>query len=541
MAAPAAMDVDEEWPEDEASPSGPGLSGQLELEIAPSEDVGENGGECKVAVSIKVAAGSSGRAPSDICCVVDISGSMGELATYEQDGVTKSDGLTILDIVKHAVKTVVHTLKDEDRFALVAFDESVDRVLSLTAMTEAGRAEAIKALDGLAPRGRTNIWGGVLEGMEALRSPAHAAKGRQASLLLLTDGLPNISPPRGHVAELKDYKERFPDFGFQISTFGFGYSLDSDLLLGLAIEGHGTYAFIPDAVIVGTVFVNSVANALSSLTQDATLHLTPKNGSKFTGPSSGDYAETEATWGRVVSLGPLQLGQAREVVVPLNIPAGAEPYLDATVVFNSLSGKEERANASGSQRTATQISVAATARCDTVSIGYKAVTDASEGRGKSAQQAVQGLAQRFVAYEAASLKASSNIPDARLTSLRRDVDGRMSKAMKGKERFSRWGKHYIKALCRAHQVQQCTNFMDPGLQVYSGPLFASLRDIGDQVFISLPPPKPSKAVPAVPVARPTPAAAPAPGAYAAPATYTAPATFTPPADMNTYYGGSGGG
>merc|ERR1719162_1092569 len=164
-------------------------------------------------------------------------------------------------------------------------------------MTEAGQAEAIKALDGLEPRGRTNIWGGVLEGMEALRSPAHIAKGRQKSLLLLTDGLPNISPPRGHVAELKDYKERFPDFGFQISTFGFGYSLDSELLLGLAIEGNGTYAFIPDAVIVGTVFVNSVANALSTMTQDATLHLTAKGGGAIAGPVCGGLAETTAAWG----------------------------------------------------------------------------------------------------------------------------------------------------------------------------------------------------------------------------------------------------
>merc|ERR1719171_963289 len=156
--------------------------------------------------------------------------------------------------------------------------------------------------------------------MEALRCPAHEARGRQRTLLLLTDGLPNISPPRGHIAELKDYKERFPDFGFQISTFGFGYSLDSELLLGLAIEGNGTYAFIPDAVIVGTVFVNAIANSLSSLTQDATLHLTATNGAEFAGPVMGDFATTEAAWGRVVSIGPILLGQSREVVVPMRIP-----------------------------------------------------------------------------------------------------------------------------------------------------------------------------------------------------------------------------
>merc|ERR1740130_1697983 len=100
-----------------------------------------------------------------------------------------------------------------------------------------------------------------------------------------------------------------------------------------------------------------------------------------------------------------------------------------------------------------------------------------------------------------------------MATLKSYVEGRMSKALKGKERFNRWGKHYIKALMRAHQVQQCTNFMDPGLQAYGGDLFLSLRDEGDDIFLSLPPPNPSRALPAIPIVRPAPVAytaAPAP-------------------------------
>ena len=40
-------------------------------------------------------------------CVVDISGSMRLIASYEEDdGTVRDDGLTVLDVVKHAVKTV---------------------------------------------------------------------------------------------------------------------------------------------------------------------------------------------------------------------------------------------------------------------------------------------------------------------------------------------------------------------------------------------------------------------------------------------------
>jgi hypothetical protein len=31
--------------------------------------------------------------------------------------------------------------------------------------------------------------------------------------------------------------------------------------------------------------------------------------------------------------------------------------------------------------------------------------------------------------------------------------------------FERWGKHYLPSLARAHLLQQCNNFKDPGIQV----------------------------------------------------------------------------
>jgi hypothetical protein len=74
-----------------------------------------------------------------------------------------------------------------------------------------------------------------------------------SSLLLLTDGRPNIEPPRGHLPMLKRYKEQNP-FPFTLNTFGFGYNLNSPLLSQLAVEGNGSYAFIPDSNFVGTCF-----------------------------------------------------------------------------------------------------------------------------------------------------------------------------------------------------------------------------------------------------------------------------------------------
>ena len=47
-------------------------------------------------------------------------------------GKEERHGLSLLDVVKHAVKTVVHSLEANDRFALVVFSTNARVVLDLT-------------------------------------------------------------------------------------------------------------------------------------------------------------------------------------------------------------------------------------------------------------------------------------------------------------------------------------------------------------------------------------------------------------------------
>lgn len=441
-------------------------------------------------------------------------------AAVESDGVVNKDGLSILDVAKHALKTVVHSLSDKDRLALVAFDHKAETVLQATWMTKDGQDKAINLLENLQPRGQTNIWGGLLAAMDALRVSDAEAVGRQKSILLLTDGQPNVSPPRGHLTELREYKDKYPDFSFQINTFGFGYNLNSELLLDLALEGQGTYAFIPDAVIVGTVFVNSVANVLSTLTQNGTLHICPQGGAEFTGPVLGNHAVLDESWGRVVSLGPLQCGQSREVAVPLRIPPGGAAYLEVFLTYPTCKG-EQKVSAKSSNRTASHDAKMACLRSELVSTGYEAVQQGCAGKNPEAK--MEALKSRVVGDEFNDSLGS----DGRFIALKSDLEGRLSKSLKGKERFNRWGKHYLRALMRSHQLQMCTNFMDPGLQVYGGELFRGLREKGDEIFLTLPKPKPS-------LARRT-------SASSQVSRNSVSRARSPSPDMSTYYAGAGGG
>lgn len=176
--------------------------------------------------------------------------------------------------------------------------------------------------------------------------------------MLLTDGIPQINPERGYLTELRDYKDTFPNFNFQINTFGFGYSLLSDLLVDIAQECNGTFSFIPDGLIVGTNFVSVLSNVLSTYSQATTLRLIPQGGAQFSGPVLGELNESEESWGRFIQLGPLQFGQAREICIPMKVPAGAAPYLEAVVSFNR-EGKTHSASVVGNGRTATTDSMLA--------------------------------------------------------------------------------------------------------------------------------------------------------------------------------------
>ena len=149
-------------------------------------------------VQVRVPEGSGTRKGTDVCCIIDISGSMGAAATYEDPatGEEKNDGLTLLDIVQHAVKTLIKTLQPADRLSLVTFNESAALELELTAMTEAGQEQAVAKLMTFRAYGRTNIWDGVLKGMESLRGPSDPNHdrgesgrndGRQKAILLLTE------------------------------------------------------------------------------------------------------------------------------------------------------------------------------------------------------------------------------------------------------------------------------------------------------------------------------------------------------------------
>lgn len=279
----------------------------------------------------------------------------------------------------------------------------------------------------------------------------------------------------------------------------------------IATLGDGTFAFIPDSKIMGTVFVNCVANVIATATQQATLSLTTPTTSDgavgnatIVGRPLGDYSCSAESWGLQVNLGPLQYGQTRSIAVPMAIPSlatakaraaavatEAPPYLEAKLEFSRPDRTEVRVIARPSpipQTAPSADAVLTTLRCDVITTGRLAIVEADAGNMDAANGIIHGLVERFA--PAAAGTKDNEAAHAALLLLQSDVKGRLSKALSRKERFDRWGKHYVRALLRAHQLQLQTNFMDPGLKSYGGALFGQVRDAGGLIFAALPAPQP---------------------------------------------------
>lgn len=183
-------------------------------------------------------------------------------------------------------------------------------------MTDENKKDALEALDSIRTRGCTNIWAGLEESMMILHS--NKITSNQRSVFLLTDGQPNVIPPRGHIPMLKRFKDKNPD-ACKIFTYGFGYKVDSELLNQLACHGNGNYYMIPDSSFLGTIFEHSLANMVTSFTSNVSVMIENQENNKLV-KCYNTYINDEQNWGGKYNFGPLQYGSDKNFIFEFEKP-----------------------------------------------------------------------------------------------------------------------------------------------------------------------------------------------------------------------------
>jgi len=395
------------------------LTAQVQMDgtsalVTLNTDDGENGGK-------------------SVVFVVDISGSM-EMESKSPNN--ESDGFSLLDVVKHGILTCLEGLRAIDSAAIIAYSSSARIILPMTKMSNSGKLRAKVSLKSLDTEGSTNIWSGLKMALDQL---VHGG-----TIMLLTDGCPNIRPPRGELEMLRN--ELDTHTGVVVNTFGFGYELDSELLRNLSNETFGSYSFIPTVGEVGTVFVHAMADLRTSFVGKTKIAIETEG--TITMPNL-----EKTGWGYFLHLGQLQKGYPRKIEIECTKP------FEVSILDVEIETISDSFEALQSQKMAAIIM-----KCHYLS-------EFSEGRAVEYLETMINSIDWKKAYLA-------------------DLNGQVRSAI-GSENFKKWGKHYLPSLANVYKNQKCNNFLDVGIQEFCGETFEKVRTELDTLFNTLPPPKPT--------------------------------------------------
>lgn len=449
-------------------------SADLQLGCAPIE--GSNGTRYHLSVT---AADTDDVLPVLMISIIDISGSMGSASVDTSTVQTDAALLSRADLVRHAVATQIELLRPQDELAVVLFDNRVKTALKPVLMTADGRNKARAMLHQITDAGGTSLWRGLEAGLTLMHS--HAERGpRHVALILQTDGQEDRSsiPPRGTIEAFKSWRERHPASSFSMHTVGYGYGadLDTPLLRGLAEASGsaGMYAYIPDGSMVGTVFIHLVSMCLSARYYDARLAIQTAPGVRLLNESD-----------RLIDVGLLHGGQARDFIIELALPAGhTGPVFEALLTTHKATAQAKIVALADAP--AEPVGFAdARARL----VAWLAHTIAEAENGRFSVESTDELFAFLVRYRDADARIEAFIEDLRHADKHK---GQLEKSLEP-DAFARWGRHYLPAYLHGQRVQFPTNFRDSGSKIYGGEVAKALVLRGDDLFNSLPPPQPGHA------------------------------------------------
>ena len=415
------------------------------------------------------------RPPADIVLCIDVSYSMFDEATLKgNSNETVSHGFSVLSLTITAAKTILHSLNENDNLSIVTYSSEAVTIAENIPCNPENKVLIETELDNLKPISNTNMWAGIHRSLDILRttSPPNKLKG----ILLLTDGIPNVEPPRGHKYMLEKYF-RDHNFACMISCYGFGYNLKSELLMDLSrVSGGDGYSFIPDASILGTAFIHGISNLLTTAVYNPILTINLSKDVKFTDTKKDIQ----------IRLNSLKYGQDKNLIFDLNTryaSSRSQDYLnDFAHITLSFNGHTIETNVNG--RPTRDYYIMNKFRQESVHI----INDCVQ-RKKFNDYSFRELLTRFI-VEVEKEKVNPYIQDL-LYDLKGQIKEALNMTSQGEREdwFSRWGIHYLRSLQDAYQNELCNNFKDKGVSQFGGSLFNTLRDEISDIFDKLPPPK----------------------------------------------------
>jgi len=254
------------------------------------------------------------RAPMDIAIVIDRSGSMGGAPLAAAIGCAEN---------------LVRSLREDDRVAIVAFDDTVDVLQPLGTLSQ--REMTLAALRKIRAGGSTALFDGWQEGAKQL-APFTTAN-RVSRVILLTDGQAN----QGLVdeSEITLRVAELARAGVTTSTVGLGDGFNESLLTKMADAGEGQAHYGQTAEDIEDGFAEEFQVLTQACLRKVTLSVAGGVG------VVANILRRDGTKGATAPLGTLPHGAALDAIVQLDIGdrRQSDGILSATVEAVDAAGE----------------------------------------------------------------------------------------------------------------------------------------------------------------------------------------------------------
>ncbi|OYT70625.1 MAG: hypothetical protein CFK49_11710 [Armatimonadetes bacterium JP3_11] len=203
-------------------------------------------------IPIRAVQTTAGRAPLNLCLVLDRSGSM-EGAPFEY--------------AKQACAYLVDQLTEQDVLSIVTFSDAVDVVMPPRKIVN---KQLVKDhIMRLTVGDTTNLYDALVVGTQQITSTP--LPGYQSHLILLTDGEPTTGIK--DFATIVGAAAKAKEFGFHITALGFGPDYNEELLAGIARRSGGKYYYIDQPHKIPEVFQQELVRLMTVVARNPKLEI----------------------------------------------------------------------------------------------------------------------------------------------------------------------------------------------------------------------------------------------------------------------------
>jgi uncharacterized protein YegL len=249
------------------------------------------------------------RIPLHLILVIDCSGSM--------DGGK-------LDAVKRTTCKLVDHLTENDTLGIIGFSDNVWDVFKALPMTKENKEQIKKEVKKLRTISNTNLSGAMSMAMERA---VISDDSKVSRIILLTDGLPSAGECN---------KEKLVEIAYKMnqsvsmSTFGYGYDFDAELMASISSAGRGSSFYIKDDEDCSKAFAMELGGLLSLFGQNIKLTVIPSENMEFKELLSEYKCEQKQGYRLItgkkieIQIDDIFAGEKKHVVLKLTVPKATE-------------------------------------------------------------------------------------------------------------------------------------------------------------------------------------------------------------------------